>query len=313
MSRVGVRGASEAALGARTPRAGLWGEPGLGGAGSARVGSAPKAGAEPGAHEWHGQGREGVKEEGAPPGPVPVIPGPLADSAVAAEKCPAAGAGGRAPGSPAPRCRGPAPTRGRGRVAVAPSGPGPRSLSTQRQLPPARNPRPQSPFPPAAPAPGDPSVPSAPGAHPAGDSSLGCSRCLRGLTCADPGAEGAPRRPPALTWAGVPRRQCFPRCPPGSHLGRGPRARGSPCHLPGLTWPGVPRRGSLGGGAPAAAPRLPHCLRCVPRPLLVPPASHPPRRSLPSPAPAAGRNTGHMLRGHKLGRSANTPVPGWLF
>lgn len=121
-----------------------WG-PGLGGDGPTRVGSAPKAFPEPGTHARHGQGREGVKEEeGAPPGPgpVPVIPGPLADSAVAAEKCPTAGAGGSAPGSPLPCCPCPAATRGRGRVAAAPSGPGTRPLGAQHRFLPAPSPRP---------------------------------------------------------------------------------------------------------------------------------------------------------------------------
>lgn len=256
----------------RAGAAGASGAAARGGGEQGRLGTGPKAGAEPGAHAWHGQRREGLREEGALPGPV--IPGPLADSAVAAEKCPAAG--GAAPG--------PAPTRGRGRGRAVGAVAAPARRCPARAATCAPNPLPT--------CCSRPWLPSAVVPLPAG------------LTWAGPRSGGAPGRPPALTRPGVPRRPCPPAVP-----GRSPGQGSSGTHLAGDPEAG----GSLGGGAPAAAPRLPHCLRRAPGPLLARPASPSPRRSLPSPAAAAGRSTGHMLRGHKLGRSANTPVPGWLF
>lgn len=239
---------------------------------------------KPGPSRGHtrGTGREGVKEEGAPPGPgtVSVIPGPLADSAVAAEKCPTAGAGGSAPGSPAPRCPGLAATRGRGRVSAAPSGPGPRPLGAQNRLLPARtsSPRkapshllllplvtPLSPLPPGLTGRGlQPGVLPLPvGAH------LGGSLCVR-----------SPSPPSGAHLGGGPSAAVSLRCPPGSHPGRGPCAGASPRRLPGLTWlgvprRGVPRRGGPGGGPPPPA-LSPPCAGAAPRPF-----------GLTSPAPLA--------------------------
>lgn len=290
---------------------GVAGEPGLGGDGSTRVGLAPKAGAEPGAHTWHGQGRE--RDEGG--GGTAGAGASLGHSRSSGGLCRRSrevsrGRGrGESPGllRPAPRCPGPASTRGRGRVAAAPSGPGPRSLRAPHQLLPARPPSaPKSPFPTC------------------------CSRRRWSLFPLYPqSSPGRGLQPgllplPAGAHPCGSRRRGSPSPLPGTHLSGDPSAAVSPPtplspgESPGHSSRGSPGResrggGSLGGGALAAAPRLPHCLRCVPRLLLVPPASHPPRRSLPSPATAPGRNTGHMLRGHKLGRSANTLVPGWLF
>lgn len=211
------------------------------------------------------------------------ILGPLAYSAVAAEKCPAArtrggGGVGTVPGCPLPGPGGaalPGATRGRG----GPSGPRRRGRGT----------RPPFPAPPSAAQ--HQRLPDPPPQAPQAPSHLLLPEFFPSLSVVR-----IPARPPSPP----------PPCP---------SRRGSP----GVGVGGWGVWVSLGAGwgvpsaAPSpAAPRLSHCLRgSAGRPR--PPALHRGGCLLCSAAGDARRNTRHMFRGNKLVISANTSVPGWLF